>query len=191
MKKTILFLALTFLMQFGFSQTSFNLGLGVGHQFGLPGIRAGYNWKRFEGSINIGLFGRNKYQVFINYPGYVKSTTVQKFNYCLGGGISFRINKNEGLFPKGIFPKFPEMILNTFITYNCGYIFSHEVYNGNLFYNPYFLLSLSGNSEWIFNKHFKVRFGFGWAITPKDGRLFDNYFPTASFGGIYSLFSKP
>ena len=174
-----------------FSQRSVNLGIGVGHQFGLPGIRASYAWKRLDFSANAGLFGRNKYQVFINYPGYVKSSTIQKFNYCIAGGISFRINKNEGVFPQGIFPAFPKLKLNAYISFNSGFIISHYVYYGNLFYDPYFLHSLSTNSEWCLNEHFKVRLGFGWAITSNNGRLIDNYFPTVSLGGIYSMpFSK-
>jgi hypothetical protein len=162
-----------------FSQSSFNLGLGVGHQFGLPGIRAGYNWKRFELSVNTGLFGGNK------FPGYVSFNNFQKFNYCIGSGVSYRINKKQSIFPKGIYPVFPDLALNAYITYNCGYIISYS-YSGNglnLSYSPYLLHSISGNSEWCLNNKFKVRLGFGWALIPINRR----YFPTISFGGIYTL----
>jgi hypothetical protein len=177
--------------QFVFSQSSFGIGLGVGHQFGLPGLRANYTWKRLDASLNMGLYGFKKYKIFINNGDYVKASEELKFNYCLGGGISFRMNKKQGLFPKGLYPIFPNLVLNAYITYNCGYIISYTVYNGytgNLFYEPYFLHSLSSNLELSSNNHFKIRFGFGWASSLQ--KLGPYMIPTGSLGIIYSIKSK-
>jgi hypothetical protein len=57
MNKTILFFILFSVFQnFLFSQSNFSLGIGLGHQFGTPGIRANYMYRKIETSANFGWF---------------------------------------------------------------------------------------------------------------------------------------
>jgi hypothetical protein len=74
--KRILLLFMLFVcsQQLVFSQSSFNLGLGVGHQFGLPGLRACYTLKKMEYSVNSG---------------------ISQGTLCFGSGISYRLAGNK------------------------------------------------------------------------------------------------
>jgi hypothetical protein len=184
MKKVLLLFILCFYsQQLIYSQSSFGIGLGVGHQFGLPGIRANYMWKRFDYSINAGLFGKPT-----GYPKWVNVENYQKFNYCISSGLSFRLNKKEGLFPEGIYPQLPNLMLNSYLTYNIGFIISHSYSSGSakLFFDPFLIHSISINTELCFNYKFRARVGFGWALSSANM----NYFPTVSLGGIYSIQKK-
>jgi hypothetical protein len=169
--------------QFVFSQSSFGIGLGVGHQFGLPGLRANYTWKRLDASLNMGLFGKAR-----DIPGWINVSQFQKFNYCFGSGISFRLNKKQIPFPIAL-TTFNDIILNCFITYNYGYVLSHN-YTGyycgvNLVYFPSQLHTLSSSAEFCFLNNVKFRIGFGYTLSLQNKDY--NYFPTASLGIIYSI----
>ena len=74
MKKILLLLALIYSHQLAFGQSSLNIGLGVGHQFGLPGIRACYKLNKMEYSVNGG---------------------ISQGTLCFGSGISYLLAGNE------------------------------------------------------------------------------------------------
>jgi hypothetical protein len=183
--KKILFLFKLFVCsyQFAFSQSSFGIGIGVGHQFGLPGLRANYNWKRFDASLNFGLFGKAR-----DTPGWINVSQFEKFNYCFGSGISYRLNKKQIPYPVTL-PNLNDMIFNYFITYNYGYVLSHS-YTGyfsgvNLVYFPSQLHTLSSSAEFCLMNNVKFRIGFGYTLRLQNKEY--DYFPTGSLGIIYSI----
>ena len=78
MKKIILLFALTICsLQHLHSQSRLSIGLGIGQQFGLPGIRTSYNYNNLEGSFNFG------------YNALYRTI-------CFGTGASYRFLKKEG-----------------------------------------------------------------------------------------------
>jgi hypothetical protein len=170
MKKNILFAILFTIPTILLSQSEINLGVGVGQQFGLPGIRAAYKWNWLEGSMNFGLLGGvEKKNIPKNY------TFIETRNLCLGVGVSFHF--------KGI-KKNPFSL-----SYNYGFV----LYRNNDFINitdqVQFLHSVCLNNELLFN-HTRWRFGYGIGYSKEFETIFNKVYPVLTLGCIFKIWQK-
>lgn len=141
--KIYVFIILTFATTNLFSQ--FNIGIGFGQQFGVPGVRLGYSIHRIEGSVNCGMVGILEKNQDLSL--------IQRINSLLACGVSFKINNKLAVNP-------------VFLTYNYGLILTKEYdgYNYNL--TPRHTQSLTVNFTKNFHKSLKFRFGIGAAYIP-------------------------
>ena len=137
MKKIILLLALTICsLQYLHSQSRLSLGLGVGNQFGIPGIRASYLMNKIEGSLNFGI--NNKYT-------------------NTGASISYLVSSKELLNNRGS---------ETFLSYHLGLVLFPKFDGYNKYYSRTFLHSISCNYEEEFLTYFRWRLGIGLLYGP-------------------------
>jgi hypothetical protein len=162
--KNYVFIILIFVTTNLFSQ--FNFGVGVGQQFGVPGIRLGYNTQRIEGSVNCGMVG-------ILQKNHDLSL-IQRINTLLACGVSFKLNKKEAVNP-------------VCLSYNYGLILTKEYdgYNYNL--TPRHTQSLTVNFTMNYYKSLKFRFGIGAAYIPYNNT---GFVPTLMAGFILPLTFK-
>jgi len=95
-----------------FSQSSFNLGLGVGHQFGLPGIRACYKLKKMEYSVNSGISqGALCFGSGVSYNFGKKNFPLENYlTYNLG----LFLFKESGIYNSTITPAFVHSLSNNY-----------------------------------------------------------------------------
>jgi hypothetical protein len=162
MKKTIFVLSL-FLFSSSqlYSQSSISLGVGVGQQFGLPGVRASYVWKRLDFSTNFGVFGGLEKSPNLNLA--------QRLFLSAGTGVSYRYTRKELLFAG-------------YISYNFGIVFTKTFDGYNYITTPKSIHSL------VLNYQFKyARFGFGISHIPtsKYGIL-----PSLALGLMFPIWKK-
>jgi hypothetical protein len=137
MKKIILFFVLIICsQQFFISQSRLSLGLGVGNQFGIPGIRASYLMNKIEGSLNFGI--NNKYT-------------------NTGASISYLVSSKELLNNRKT---------ETFLSYHLGLVLLPEFDGYNNYYSKIFLHSLTCNYEEDFLTYFRWRLGIGLLYGP-------------------------
>jgi hypothetical protein len=136
MKKIFLLLALIYSHQLAFGQSRLSVGLGVGNQFGLPGIRTSYLMNKIEGSLNFGINGK-----------YTNT----------GASISYLISSKESLNNRGS---------QTFLSYHIGLVLIQEFDGYNKYYSNNFVHSFTCNYEERFKTYFNWRLGVGFLYAP-------------------------
>ena len=147
--------------QFVFSQSSFGIGLGVGHQFGLPGIRASYKWNRWDASTNLGIFGGLESSNNLNLA--------QRLFFCTGAGISYRYTREDFLVPG-------------YISYNLGFVFTKNFDGYNYIIIPKSIHTLTLNHQIKY-----IRIGFGVSYIPANKYSF---LPSLALGLMFPVWNQ-
>lgn len=167
MKKTILIISI-FLFSSNqlFSQSVINIGVGVGQQFGFPGLRLGYKWNKLEGSLNYGFLGGIDIK---NLPiNYSKLDAKHK---CLGLGLSFYIKEHFS------------------ISYTYGTVFFKTNDNYNISTQLQNTHTFCLNNELLY-KHLKWRFGYGVGYSNEYQTKFNKFYPLLTLGCIFKIWQK-
>jgi hypothetical protein len=179
MKKNILFAILFTIPTILLSQSQINLGVGAGQQFGYPGLRLGYKWKRIEVSINGGLLHNIGYTIESNAipKNYSK---LEAMNQCLGMGIGIFIKERSFNDNLGT---------NTSFTYNYGTIFYKTTDNYNITTELKNVHTFCFNHE-ISSKFLRWRFGYGIGYSEKYETSFNKIYPVFTLGFICKIWQK-
>lgn len=160
MKKILILL---FILAIGktelYSQSEINLGVGVGQQFGMPGIRLGYKWKRIEGSVNGGVlpYPIDKKYIPKNY------SRAESMDYCMGIGLGFKIKSTS------------------YISYTFGTIFFKNSDKYNITTTLQNVHTLCMNYE-IDSEHVRWRFGYGIGYSKKYETIIGPIYPLFTLG---------
>lgn len=148
------------------SQSQVNIGIGAGQQFGFPGIRAGYMWKKLEGSVNFGLLsGIDSRTIPENY------SKIDAMHYCMGLGLTFFLKRSYS------------------ISYNFGTVFFKSSDGYNISTELQNLHTLCLNNELLFKK-VRWRFGYGIGYSNEYETIFDKFYPVLSLGCIFKIWEK-
>ncbi len=166
MKKNILFAILITIPTILLSQSQINLGVGVGQQFGLPGIRVGYKWNKIEGSANFGIIGAIAQKTIpVNY------TKLEAMHKCIGVGLSFFITEKFAL------------------CYNYGTILFKKSDSYNITTELQNVHTLSLNNDWQF-KHTRWRFGYGIGYSNEYKSFTGKIYPVITLGCIFKIWQS-
>jgi hypothetical protein len=177
MNKNIIFIILLISSGILLGQNQVNVGLGAGQQFGFPfGIRAGYKWNKFEGSINGGIlgYGITSNNIPKNYSKF------EAMNYCIGVGLSFFLKERTLT---------PEISTGTSLSYNFGTVIFKTTDQLNILTSFLNVHTLCLNNEWQF-KHVRWRFGYGVGYSNEYESITGKFYPLITLGCVFKIWQK-